>query len=203
MGFVGGSGFWVGLWITGVLPAVNHISSESSFVLLRVVVTLSLMVVAASAVVHFIPSAAEDRSCHNIFRDGRRQISPVVELNLNVPQSEWRDVREFFRRFSAAHNLSFQDGEDISGVGLPDALMLDLCNDLGTNISVTGYHQAGDARDPIRGLPIGVYLFQNNRGWKGLAREFIDSAQQSWPGKVEFQDGSGNTISRPKILDQE
>jgi len=203
LGSIGGAGFWVGLWATGVLPSINRTSGRSPLLVFRTIAGLSLSLAAASAVMYFIPAAAVDRSCHNMFRDGRREISPVINMNLDVPQSEWRDVREFFLDFSADHKLSFQDGEDVSGVGLPDSLMLDLCSDQGTNISVTKYHQVTDTSDPFPGVPISIFLFHENSGWKSVAGDFIAAIERLWPGKLKFQDGQGRAVPRPKVLDQQ
>jgi hypothetical protein len=86
LGAVGGLVFWLTLRWSGELIAPDPVKPQprqrhSSILLAGAAITASL-------VVFMLPDITKDRSCHNIFRDGRRSAAPRVSIGLDVARDD-------------------------------------------------------------------------------------------------------------------
>lgn len=158
---------------------------------------LSLLLTAGALA---LPTITQDRTCHNMFRDGRTSVGPRVNIVLQISSDDWPRLTQLFRDFSAAHGLSFRDSSRMSP-GVVQVLGLSLCNERGVNIVALEqiWHQTVSvpAKD---GVTLGIYELHEGSGWQRLARDFIARLQSTWPQRLQFKDLSGHFIPMPQEL---
>src|SRR5262245_13068770 len=77
-----------------------------------------------------IPDIAKDRTCHNVFRDGRTSINPQVNMYLEIEMDDWPKLARMFERFATTHGMSVRNAsrDDLSALRV---LSLSLCNERG------------------------------------------------------------------------
>ena len=149
-----------------------------------------------------IPSITKDRTCHNMFRDGRSSIGPKVVMDLKIDVDEWSRLAEFFERFGTTQGLSFRNTSE-SRPNVVEILGLSLCSEQGVNIETIEQRWDGRINAPLvtdRSVGIGVYEVVEDSNWKRLAQDFITQLETAWPGKVEFRDERGRVIPMPEEL---
>jgi hypothetical protein len=164
----------------------------------------SSIVVALVAAVLAIPAITKDRSCHNVFRGGRRSIGPQVTMDLEIPDTDWPNLRGVFSAFAATNHLSYRDDSEVRPA-LVRTLYLSVCNS-GVSISTAEQRWASQGYEaPIkgRGIAIGVYQTQPGSGWERLARQLVGRLEELWPGKIRFRGKRGELIPMPKALSSE
>jgi hypothetical protein len=157
-------------------------------------------VLLAGAVVA-LPSITKDRTCHNMFRDGRRTIGAKVRIYLQVDNNDWSTLKKVIEDFSAKRELSFRDSSQTRPA--VSVLALSLCDDRGTNISVNEQHWAfGEFASPISGRGIGILFYEVRvgSGWEVVARDLVSDIESIWPGRIQFRDGNGRIIPKPEEL---
>lgn len=99
-----------------------------------------------------------DRSCHNMFRDGRTSIAPAVKLELAACASDYDRIGAAIERFAREENLSLRD-ERIPGARPAD---FSLCSGDGVNIATSA----------VRPDVVFVFLYLTNERaeWEPLWR---------------------------------
>jgi hypothetical protein len=135
-----------------------------------------------------IPEIAKDRTCHNLFRDGRRTgVAPMANIQLDVDLKEWPKLIQIFEKFAAAHDLSFRNSSQ-SKAGIAEMLYLSLCNEKGVNVSVIDQRWASRnyASFAKGGSYLTVYELQANSGWERIAQGLVSELDSTWPGRVRF-----------------
>jgi hypothetical protein len=149
-----------------------------------------------------IRSITKDRTCHNMFRDGRSSIGPKVNMDLKITVDEWSRLAEFFERFGATQGLSYRNANE-SRPNVFETLGLSLCSEQGINILAIDQRWEGRKSEPLgsdHSVAIGVYEATENSDWRRLAQDFIAELNTAWPGKVEFEDKDGRVIPMPEEL---
>jgi hypothetical protein len=123
----------------------------------------------ASIAVFAIPEITKDRSCHNMFRDGRSSVLARASLNLLIGRDDRPKVASVLEHFAASHGLQSRS----------DRYFVSLCNGQGLIITA-------DA------MGIGLYYLGDDDGWRAPARDLIATSSRSWPGKIQFRDANGH-----------
>lgn len=159
----------------------------------------SATVMALSILVIALPFVTEDRSCHNMFRDGRDNIAPVLRVDLQIPNRQWPDLVDLLKEFAANQGLSFRDsGQDRS---VPTSYgYVSLCNETGLTINAL---EIGKFHIASRGQSVLFYKVQEAAEWKELAHRLIVVLNKQWPEKVGFRDELGRSIPSSEALTPE
>ncbi len=160
----------------------------------------SWSVVSAAAVltcgVFILPVVVRDRSCHNLFRDGRTSVGPQVYANLKVPAEDWRTLERTFADFGHTHALSIRGDEQLRN-GRSTWRTLDLCNEAGISINLLNEPWLAEVHSPRadEGMTLSIYSLKPDVDWKPLARHFLSEIEKIWPAKTTFRGASGQILS--------
>lgn len=212
LGIAGGLVFWAAM--KRLTPSLvgstdrsdSHVASAERSVKYERVGSFAFVgAVALSIGVFFIPIAMKDRSCHNVFRDGRSHISSELNIDLQISEDEWPTLVAVFQSFAEDHSLSFRDSSEVIP-GTVHTLYLSLCNDSGVSISTVEQRWASmDFKNFAQGwgVAISFYKVEEEADWQFLAREMIARLTKQWPDKVLFRDGGGNVTQMPDDLASE
>jgi len=162
---------------------------------------LAVVALLLTATAFAIPGITMDRTCHNMFRDGRTSVGTRVNVVLAVAVDDWPRVTQIFQDFAAAHHLSFRNSSHASP-GVVDMLDLSLCNERGLNIHSLEqvWHQKNVSVPDKRGVSLGVYELRDGSDWRSEARELIARLEAVWPGRIQFKDNLGRDIPMPEEL---
>jgi hypothetical protein len=207
-GALAGLVFWLTLKLTGASPTTGKAGDDGSqppdyrALRARSGMALAITAIVLSGGVMSIPSITKDRTCHNMFRDGRTSIGPQVDIELQLAIDDWPRFTKFLQNFSVAHQLSFRDTSQTKP-GIARILALSLCNDRGINIEVIDQRWASRHFEPLiagRGTSIPVYEVHEHSGWERLARDLVEELEAAWPGKVQFRGRDGRVIQKPRAL---
>ncbi len=206
-GALGGIAFWATLRVAGQLPFrradAEDISPHSHrpsvlpwrAFLLGAVPLLAIAVLA-------VPAITKDRSCHNMFRDGRTSIAPVVRIDLQIVDEDWPILVERLRTFAEKYEFSLRDDSKVT----PDvmrALYLSVCNEQGVNINIAEQRWAHNKYENAlkeRGVSINIYVQKDETNWRPVARFVADNLETRWPGKLQFRDERGQVAPKPQSL---
>jgi hypothetical protein len=151
-------------------------------------VPLAAIALLLTGAVAAIPEIAEDRTCHNMFRGGRRTgVAPQANIQLDVDVKEWPTLIQIFEKFGAAHDLSFRNSSQ-SKPGIVEMLYLSLCTDQGVNVRVSDQRWASRNYAPLvkGGTHLTVYELRADSGWERIAQGLISELDATWPGRVRF-----------------
>src|SRR6185436_11963569 len=94
-GALAGLVFWLVLKLSGELatrePSADYGSEQTSYRSgsARASMLLGATAVILTTVVLAIPTITKDRSCHNMFRDGRRSVVPQLSIDLHIEAQDW------------------------------------------------------------------------------------------------------------------
>jgi len=147
-----------------------------------------------------IPSITMDRTCHNMFRDGRTSVGSKVNIRLSIPVEDWPRLTRLFEEFGAANDLSFRNSNR-DHPGTVRVLGLSLCNDRGLNIHAIEQHWERSGNSvPKDGVSLGIFELRDGSNWKHAARALIAELEARWPGKVQFKDKLGRIVPMPDEL---
>ena len=201
LGAVGGLVFWLTLRCSGAFTANDPESTSLVPSQSRIGILLAGAAVAASVAVFALPAITKDRSCHNMFRDGRRSVAPKVNIDLDVTMDNWPRLTTLLEEFGMSHGMSFRNSSD----SRPDVKVLghSACSEEGLVISALDQRWAQRGYAPVMkgwGVPIGVYGLTNGVGWQLPAQDLVAKLESEWPGKVRFRDGSGGLVARSTVL---
>ncbi|WP_316201924.1 MULTISPECIES: hypothetical protein [unclassified Bradyrhizobium] len=195
LGAIGGLIFWLTLRCCGLIPGDAQTSFRPRLGLL-----LASLAVAASGSVAALPMLSADRSCHNVFRDGQRSVSAVVNIDLDIVQADWRDLAKLLEQFGQSRQMSFRDLSQ-SQAPTVDMLYLSLCAEDSPVISIDEQHWHTDRLPPSnRGVGVRIYDPRGGHDWPALARELVAALDGRWSGKVRFRDYGGRLVPAPSEL---
>jgi hypothetical protein len=195
LGAIGGLICWLILRACGLVPADARTQFKPRLGLL-----LASLAVAASGSVAALPRLTMDRSCHNVFRDGRRSVSPVVNIDLDIAPADWPALAKLLEQFGLAHQMSFRDLSQ-SQPSTVDMLYLSLCAEDAPVISVNEQHWlVGELPTGDRGVGVVMYDPRGNHDWHPLARDLIAALDGKWSDKVRFRNGEGRLVPMPAEL---
>lgn len=182
-----GAGAALLLWL--IVPRSRPVGEPPSPLARRHTALLSIAAAGVIAAVFLIPEATEDRSCHNMSRDGRTSsLSPLGGFYLVVGTDQWRAVETEMLAFRAWAGWQYQ-GKVRTDDGFP-WLQLSLCHEPGTNILVTGLHEQGE---------VAFFLYQpkERAGWESELRMLYERIRARWPESIEFRDSRGGETTAP------
>ncbi|MGJ5206565.1 hypothetical protein [Bradyrhizobium sp. HKCCYLR20261] len=195
LGAIGGLIFWSTLRGCGLIPVDAQARLRS-----RLGLALALLAIAASGSVAALPILLADRSCHNVFRDGQRSVSAVINIDLDIAQTDWRDLAKLLEQFGQLRQMSFLD-LSLSQASTVDTLSLSLCAEDGRVISVNEqiWHTA-HLPPSNRGVGVVIYDPRGGHDWPELARDLVAALEAKWNGKVRFRGGDGRLVPAPPEL---
>jgi hypothetical protein len=166
----------------------------------RMTAVLTAAATIASVAVAAIPSITMDRSCHNMFRDGRRSVSANLNIDLDIATGDWPAVTTVLEGFGVSHGMSFRD----SSSSRPQVKVLGLsaCTE---QVVITAMDQRWASRNyaPLvagRGVSVGIHDLTDGNAWQPLARELVAEFDSQWPGRVRFIGRDGRSIPRSVAL---
>ena len=200
-GATGGFVFWLTLRNCGLLGLADRGQATPTPHQSRIGIALAGAAVLASVVVAAIPSITMDRSCHNMFRDGRRSASPSLNIDLDIAMDDWPALTALLENFGASHGMSFRDSSD----GRPGVKILGLSACTEQGLVITAHEQRWAPRNYApaiagRGVPVTVFDLTGGNTWLPLARELVAALDIQWPGKVRFHGSDGRLIPRSTAL---
>ena len=199
LGAIGSIAFWLVLRWTGALQTIAlnppaPIASRN-----RPAVLILTTAIITSVAVMAIPSITKDRTCHNLFRDGRTFASPKVNIDLDIDLEDWPRFTTLLQQFGASHGMSFRNSSQRQP-GTVEILGLSACLEEGLVITASEQRWAFQryaAPIPGRGVPISVFDLGSDTAWQPLGQDLVATLDSEWPGKVRFRDGGGQLI--PKL----
>lgn len=199
-GAIGGLAFW--LVLKTARPRAGYGRGISSGANLPIHATNILHKSGATIVFVFavgiasIPAITMDRSCHNMFLDGRQSIGPVLTIDLQIFDSEWSGLLETVRKFAKDHDLSFRDTDETSP-GVVPRHQLSLCNDSGVNVYI---RKQVFRTVEGNGQYVVIYQMHENADWQELAGKLVEVLNTRWPNKVWFKKGNDRVAPTPDNL---
>ncbi len=209
-GALGGFVFWATLKLLGGLPSTRQqevVEGDTPSLMTPLHKSISLLasaiIIILTVAICAIPAIAADRSCHNMFRDGRPSIGPVVHWDLQIGDNEWPKFKELLQSFATTNNMSFRDESDVKP-GVVRTLYLSACNEDGVNIEIVEQRWASenyvDTTSP--GVSIGIYITKDEADWVPLTKELIAKIETQWPHKIQFRGDRGEIVPKPGILEE-
>jgi hypothetical protein len=200
LGAVGGLAFWLTLKSCGALAVADRDRAAPVSGQWWIAAALASAAAAASVAVAAIPSITMDRSCHNVFRDGRRSVLTSLNIDLDITMEEWPAVTTVLENFAVSHGMLFRNSSN-SGSQVK-VLGLSACTE---QVVIDVIDQRWASRDyaPLmagRGVPVWIYDLTEGNAWQPLARELVAEIEPRWPGKVRFRDGGGRLVPPSAVL---
>lgn len=198
LGLVGGLTFWAAMRLSGSAPdspdKAGTKSNRSNEPIWRWNVVFAAVVLTCGIFV--LPVIVRDRSCHNVFRDGRTSVGPQVYADLKVPAEDWQTLKQMFEHFGDAQALSVRSDEQLRD-GRPTWRELDLCNDVGVSINVYDEPWLTRMHSPRadQGMRLSIFSLRPGPDWKPLARDLLSEIETTWPQKTTFRGPSGQILS--------
>ncbi|MDB5411450.1 MAG: hypothetical protein JWL84_6362 [Rhodospirillales bacterium] len=189
-GAIGGLVFWVVLKWCGTLEIATPRPVGAESIRKRSGSWLAGGAVLAAFAVALVPSLTKDRTCHNMFRDGRSSVSPKLDIDLDVAINDWPVLARLLEEFANSRGMSFRNTSH------GEALAVSACTDAGPVITVYELRWASHEQ----GIPITVYDLSDGISWQLAARDLVAALASRWPGKVRFRDGGGRLVSEPAFL---
>lgn len=201
--YLGAYGGLAGLtyWVFSQLPTLclKMAKGKSRLTMPFSVASLAMALTLTGVVFIGVPSATKDRTCHNMFRDGRTSIGPQVRIDLDISMAEWPHLAALFEEFGASRDLSFRNSSGRRSDAV-ELLYLSLCNDLGTNVKVGEQRWADhNFENLMKGWGVGVIVYEQQDGsdWTAVTRNLVRALETVWPGKVRFRDSMGRLTPPP------
>jgi hypothetical protein len=202
LGAAGGLVFWLTLRGAGVLTVTDLGPVKPTRRQRRIGLLLAAAAMAASAAVFALPSVTLDRSCHNLFRDGRNSVSPKVRIDLDIATTDWSRLTRLLDEFAVSHGMSFRNSND-SKPAVVEILGLSACDENGRVITADDLRWASRADAALggdRGVTIGVFALKEDTGSLPLAQELVAALNSEWQGKVRLRARDGRFISGSAAL---
>jgi hypothetical protein len=199
IGLAGGLTFWLVMRLSGQIPPEPVTPPEISPAMSR---TVAATAIAATCAVLLLPSIVTDKSCHNLFRDGRTTITPQIYARVNLTAGDWPALTQLTTDYAAAHSLSLRSDQAIRS-GRLMWRSLNLCNEAGVNIEIMDeawLDRMQHAPARIKGIKFDVYELKTGSGWTLPARDLIEKIAEKWPEAMEFRSGDGRVISATEAL---
>lgn len=201
-GALGGIAFFLILKLTG---GANRADNETTTPVTRraslATSCLAVLAILLTATALAIPNITMDRTCHNMFRDGRTSVGSKVSARIAIPVEDWPHLTRFFEEFGAANELSFRNSNHDQR-GTVRVLGLSLCNDHGLNIDALELHweRRGNSVPEKDSVWLSIYELREGSDWAHAARALVAELEAQWPGKVQFTGEGGRIIPEPDEL---
>jgi hypothetical protein len=202
LGALGGLVFWLTLRSSGALAVAASDLVETAPRRHSINLLFGGAALAVSAAIFALPTITQDRSCHNMFRDGRRSVSSQLNIDLAIAASEWSRLAQLLEDFAVKHGMSYRNASE-ERPGTVKVLGISACTEKG--LVITANEQLWNTQISTvlrgdRGVGIGVYDLHDGKAWPFLAKDLVATLEAEWNGKVRFRDGSGRFIPPPAVL---
>lgn len=172
-----------------IVPSANQTRELPSPRPSRRAALLSVAAMGVVAAFFIVPEATRDRSCHNLFRDGRTSsFSAVGGFDLMVDIDQWHDVEREMVALRDSGDWSFY-GKVRTDDGFP-WLQFSLCREPGTNIVVNGLPEQ-------RRISFSVFQPQGGTDWEPAFRTLYERVRARWPNNIEFTNKQGGKMDAP------
>ena len=180
-GAIAGGIFWL------ILKRLQRFGSSSRWIPLGAGVLVAVVIV--------LPQLTKDRTCHNLFRDGRTSASPVMSIDLVMEEAEWSELKSFYQTFALNHGLEFEGQIDRKFESV-SVLYLSMCEEPGLHVNSHRQQWHRSRADPLpdRGVPISIFQTSVDADWRPLARELVMALSREFPDQVRFRDEGGGLI---------
>lgn len=210
VGLLGGLGatgaivFWLIIRWSGVFGTMGADSRSPPVGPIRSVTSIVFAAIAimASAAIAAIPAIMKDRTCHNMFRDGRTSIAPRVDIDLDIDQDDWPRLTERLQQFSTQRAMSFRNSSK-SQPTVVEILGLSACTEQGLVITANQQRWTSpEYNSPMadRGVSVSVFNLGEGDSWRPLGRDLVTALESEWREKVRFRDGGGQLVAKPSVL---
>jgi len=142
-----------------------------------------------------LPILTKDRSCHNLFRDGRNHIRPMLSIDLNVEEANWGAVHAFYQRFSENNRLDFNGTIDRASNHV-SLLSLSMCREPGLHVRTNEqeWYDSEFAFMADRGISISLFQTSEAADWQQLARPLVEELNREFPNRVRYRNGDGELV---------
>ncbi len=188
IGAAAGLSFWLTLRLSGAygrdgVPAPRDFVFEPPLMLARRPgMILGAGTAIAALLVVMLPTITKDRSCHNLFRDGRNSIGPELIMELRVDEGELTAIAGVIEALGREHQMSVRQA---SRPGPTDsAFRMSLCREPGLVVVLShGFPTA------VAPMSISVYISDPSITWHPVARDISTVMQQRWAGAFKVSKG--------------
>ena len=192
VGTAGGIGAGAGGAFWAALRLLEHAGRWPQLGRLSLTAGVSLAI-AASWTVFALPKLTADRSCHNVFRDGRGSIGPVLFFTVELKGGEWPRFRDTAEHFASAEEWAVDESND-KDKAFSDSRFVSVCVEPGTKIMFSG----ADASNPTR-AEVSVFQPQGGNSWQAPAGRLLASIEAAFPGQLR-RDWTGTEMQTPSAL---
>ena len=201
LGLAGGLIFWLALRRTGQIKRRTNATDAKPVTASFGSIILGSVAILVSAAIISLPNVIRDNSCHNLFRDGRSSIDPLINAEIELSPVDWPKLRKLFVDFGAAHSLAFRGDEQIRE-GNTLWRDLNLCDEKGVNIDALEQPWLTQINSPLaaRGVVFSVYQVKTTSDWRPLTRDLLNQIDTQWPHRTTFRGPEGNVVSRQQAL---
>ena len=151
------------------------------------------LAIAASWTIFAIPGLTMDRSCHNLFRDGRTSIAPVLYFTVELAGGEWPRFQATAERFATAEGWAIDESND-KDKAFSHSRFVSACVEPGTEIRFDGAAMPDRSR-----ARVSVYQPQGGTSWREPARRLLTSIQASFPGRLRRNEAE-TEVETPSTL---
>ena len=149
--------------------------------------------IAASWTILAIPSLTMDRSCHNVLRDGRDSIGPVLFFTVELKGGEWPRFQDTAERFASAENWAINKPKS-KDKALSHSRFVSACVEPGTEIMFDG----ADLPNPTK-AQVSVFQPQGGNSWQEPAGRLLALIEANFPGRLR-RDLAGTEAETPSAL---
>ena len=174
LGAAGACTFWLTLHLCDALTPGAVVSASRG-------AAAAAVALCAIAGVATLPYLAEDRTCHNMFRDSQADVAPRVNIAVAVEPSDEAKIASVFDRIAARRQLDYRRQNQVFSLCDEQGLLI-----FGMSIETT--------------LSVNLYYRNQDDAWLEPAREIVDALQTSWPDKLTFLGAGGRAIQPPENL---
>jgi hypothetical protein len=204
LGILGGLVFWIVLKLSGGILTPSDKSATAAepqdarpprMTTAFPAIVLAAMALLVSGAIASIPAITKDRTCHNMFRDGRTTIAPIASLEIPAGLDDVVKAIRVLEEFSVQYELSLRDTSRRMP-NLSDGYHVSLCNDRGMNILMS--HHASPGWSPQRGqrgIGISIYETKEGSGWEKVASDLVGTIESNWGGNIALHRSGDRNIS--------
>lgn len=151
------------------------------------------LAIAASWTIFALPNLTADRSCHNVFRDGRESIGPVLFFTVELSGSEWSRFQDTAEHFAFAEEWLVDESND-KDKSSSASRFVSVCVEPGTEIMFSG----ADVPNPTR-AEVSVFQPQGGNSWQGPVGRLLASIGAAFPGQLR-RDWTSTEMQTPSAL---
>ena len=195
VGTVGGIGAGAGGVFWAVLRLLERAGRWPRLGRLSLTGGISLAI-AASWTIFALPGLTMDRSCHNLFRDGRRSIMSALFFTVELEAGEWPRFQDTAERFASAEGWDIAASND-EDKAFSDRRFVNACVEPGTQ-------SLFDGADVPRPTSVLVFVYQPQGGdsWRGPAERLLASIESGFPGRLRRNLGDTEVQTPSTLLPQ-